>query len=147
MIELIVGGMLALVVAGIAAGLGLSRDKAWYALLVMVVASYYPLFALVGQMPAALWPEALVVVVFIGAAVLGFRWSSWLLVLALAAHGVFDAVHARLIHNPGVPPWWPGFCLAFDGVAALCLGVCLAMPVLRRRIRMQTGDEPERQEA
>ena len=30
-----------------------------------------------------------------------------LVAIALVAHGVFDAFHADLITNPGVPAWWP----------------------------------------
>jgi hypothetical protein len=36
----------------------------------------------------------------------------------LAAHGVLDFFHGRLVANPGVPPWWPAFCRAFDVAAA-----------------------------
>jgi hypothetical protein len=35
-----------------------------------------------------------------------------------------------LIDNPGVPAFWPGFCMAFDVVAAAYLAVLL---VRRRR--------------
>lgn len=65
---------------------------------------------------------------FFALAVAGFRTSLWLVVAALAAHGVFDFFHHRLIRNPGVPPWWPGFCLACDVLAA----VFLALLLLRR---------------
>jgi hypothetical protein len=33
-----------------------------------------------------------------------------------------------LIQNPGVPEWWPGFCLSFDVLA----GGFLAMLLMRR---------------
>jgi len=39
-------------------------------------------------------------------------------------------VHSFLIENPGVPHWWPGFCLVFDVV----LGGFLAMVLLRRQL-------------
>lgn len=29
--------------------------------------------------------------------------------------------HGHLVANPGVPRWWPGFCLAFDVVVAAIL--------------------------
>jgi hypothetical protein len=61
--------------------------------------------------------------------VVGFRTSLWLVAAALAAHGLFDLVHARLIINPGVPTWWPPFCLSFDVVAA----AYLAWLLLQRR--------------
>ncbi len=34
----------------------------------------------------------------------------------------------RLIVNPGVPAWWPAFCLAYDGVAATYLAFLLLRP-------------------
>jgi len=49
---------------------------------------------------------------------LGFRLSLWVVVIALGAHGVFDLAHGMAISNPGVPSWWPAFCLAYDATAA-----------------------------
>jgi hypothetical protein len=40
---------------------------------------------------------------------------------ALAGHGVFDALHGKVIENSGVPVWWPAWCLAYDVGAAACL--------------------------
>ena len=57
----------------------------------------------------------------------GFRGSLWLAVTALAGHGVFDAIHGRLI-NPGVPVWWPAFCGAYDVGAAAYLAFLLLRP-------------------
>ena len=84
----------------------------------MIVASYYVLFAVVGQSTHALVIEAVVGTVFLAAALVGFKYSLWLVAAALAAHGILDAFHGQLIANPGVPVWWPAFCLAYDGVAA-----------------------------
>jgi hypothetical protein len=47
-------------------------------------------------------------------AVIGFKSSAWVVVAALAGHGVFDAVHGHLLANSGVPVWWPAFCLFYD---------------------------------
>ena len=62
--------------------------------------------------------ESGVMGVFVVAASLGFRRSLWLVVAGLAAHGVQDFFHARLVANPGVPAWWPAFCGTYDVVAA-----------------------------
>jgi len=40
-------------------------------------------------------------------AVAGFKRNLWLVVTALAGHGVFDFSHQMFIQNPGVPGWWP----------------------------------------
>ena len=55
---------------------------------------------------------------FAALAVLGFKGKLWIVVAALAGHGVFDAVHGSLVTNARVPIWWPAFCLAFDVTAA-----------------------------
>jgi hypothetical protein len=86
-----------------------------------VIALYYALFAVMGGSIQVLAIESIVIVAFLGAAIAGFKRSLWLVVAALAAHGVFDLVHGHLIENPGVPPWWPHFCLAYDVVAAAYL--------------------------
>ncbi|HEX4935166.1 MAG TPA: hypothetical protein VFV33_18405, partial [Gemmatimonadaceae bacterium] len=54
-------------------------------------------------------------------AVWGFKSSLWIVAAALAAHGIFDLVHGEAIANPGVPVWWPPFCLAYDVTAACYL--------------------------
>ena len=51
-------------------------------------------------------------------AVLGFRFNLWFVVAAFAAHGDFDSFHGHIVTNPGVPEWWPAFCLADDVGAA-----------------------------
>ena len=63
--------------------------------------------------------------IFLMVAVVGFKKNLWLIVAALAGHGVFDFFHRLVIQNPGVPVWWPGFCLAFDVIASGFLTVLL----------------------
>ena len=53
-----------------------------------------------------------------GLAVVGFKRNLWLVVGALAGHGVLDFFHDALLHNTGVPRGWPGFCPTFDPTAA-----------------------------
>jgi hypothetical protein len=88
-------------------------------------------FAVMGDSTHALVFESLVGAVFLAVAVSGFRSSLWLVVVALAAHGIFDLSHGALIANPGVPRWWPEFCLTYDVTAA----AYLAWLLKRRRIR------------
>ena len=121
----LVGAVLALSVCLFAGLVGLDRDRAFYPTVMIVVASYYALFAVMGGSMQALLVESLAIAAFVGAAVAGFKRSAWLVVAALAAHGVFDFVHLRLIANPGVPAWWPDFCMAYDLVAAAYLALLL----------------------
>ena len=104
---------------------GMDRDRALVPLMLIVIASYYELFAAIGGRVAALRAEAVPVAVFTAAAVAGFRRNLWFAVGGIAAHGVFDAVHAQLIVNPGVPGWWPAFCLSYDLAAAALLAASL----------------------
>jgi hypothetical protein len=70
--------------------------------------------------------ECIVMATFVVAAVAGFRNSPWIIVVALASHGILDVFHGHVIANPGVPAWWPGFCMAYDVVAAGYLGFRLS---------------------
>jgi len=130
-VALLVGGLLALAVGLLATAIGLDRDRAFYPIVTMVIASYYALFAVMGASTETLVLESVVGGVFLGVAVYGFRSSLWFVVLALAAHGVFDLAHSRVISNPGVPAWWPAFCLTFDVAAALYLARLLKIGRIR----------------
>jgi len=121
-VALIVGVLLALSVGLFATAVGLDRDRAFYPVVAIVVASYYALFAVMGASTHALVIECAAGAVFVAAAVAGFRWSLWVAALALAAHGIFDFTHAAVISNPGVPNWWPEFCAAYDVTAGVFLG-------------------------
>jgi hypothetical protein len=129
--EFVVGAVLALAVGLFASFIGLDRDRAFYPAVTIVIAAYYALFAVMGGSARALAIECIAILVFAGMAVAGFRTSLWLVVGALAGHGLFDLIHGELIANPGVPVWWPSFCLAYDVVAAAYLAWLLS----RSRVR------------
>jgi hypothetical protein len=122
---------LALVVGMLATAMGLDRDRAFYPTVTIVIASYYALFAVMGASTHTLVLESLAGLVFLLAAVYGFRTSLWVVAAALAAHGAFDLIHSAAISNPGVPTWWPEFCLMYDLTAA----AYLAWLLKTRRIR------------
>ncbi len=126
--EYLIGLLLSLGVAGLAALIGFDRDRSFYPTVLIVIASYYILFAMMGASQRTLWIEIAIACGFSLFAILGFKRSLWFVVAALVAHGVFDFVHHLFIGNPGVPHWWPGFCLAFDAV----LGALLAARLLMR---------------
>lgn len=130
---LLIGALLALGVAGFAAAVGFDRARAFYPVAMIVIASYYVLFAVMAGAGAALGLEIALFGLFAAAAVLGFRKNLWLVVVALLAHGVLDLFHAGLVANPGVPDWWPAFCLAYDVLAGACLAVLL-LPATRPHV-------------
>src|SRR5919199_2004777 len=107
MLPYVVGVVLSIAVAVFARSVGFDRDRAFYPAVLIVVASYYVLFAvMIGSVETVLL-ESIVMALFVIAAVVGFKRSAWIIVCGLAAHGVQDAVHGRIIANPGVPAWWP----------------------------------------
>ncbi len=126
--EYLIGIALAVAVCAFAAFVGFDRDRVFYPTLATVIATYYILFAAMGSSTPALVSESLIAGVFVALAVAGFKKNLWLIVAALAGHGVFDFFHHLFIQNPGVPAWWPGFCLSFDVLA----GGILAMLLMRR---------------
>ena len=126
--EYLIGLVLAGVVCAFARLAGFDRDRVFYPTLLIVIATYYILFAVMGSSAPALTIESSVAVVFLMLAVAGFKKNLWWVVAALGAHGVFDFFHRMFIQNPGVPVWWPGFCLSFDVLA----GIFLALLLVRR---------------
>lgn len=114
----LIGFALALGVALLARQVGLDRERAFYPTVMIVVASYYVLFAVIGGSAHTILVESSVMAIFASAALVGFRSSAWIVVAALAGHAAFDALHGHLVHNSGMPAWWPAFCLSYDVGAA-----------------------------
>jgi hypothetical protein len=110
--------VLSLSVALFASRVGFDRDRAFYPTVLIVIASYYVLFAAMSGSVQTVLLEAMVMTAFSIAAVVGFKSNAWIVVGGLAGHGVFDALRGYLLENSGVPIWWPAFCLAFDVGAA-----------------------------
>jgi len=121
----LIGLILALAVCIFALVTGFDRDRAFYSTVVIVVAHYYILFAAVGASNSVLLAECAGAAAFIVLAVIGFKKNLWIVAAALAGHGVFDFFHHMFIHDPGVPVWWPGFCMSFDVLAGAFLAVLL----------------------
>lgn len=120
---LFVGMALAALVAVAAHIIGWDRDRAFYSVVLTVVGSYYILFAVMagGEVVA----ETLFFMGFATLAVLGFRFSPWLLVAGLGLHGLFDFVRPDFLAGTGVPSWWPAFCGGYDIAAAAALALLL----------------------
>ena len=114
----VIGIVLSVGVALFAKWTGFDRDRAFYPTVLVVIASYYVLFAAMSESVHTVLLESAVMAVFVIAAVAGFKSSAWIVVAALAGHGIFDAVHGKLVENSGMPVWWPAFCLAYDLGAA-----------------------------
>ena len=126
--EYLIGVGLAAAVCAFAMVSGFDRERVFYPTMVLVVAHYYILFAVMGSSMPVLALEAVAAAAYLALAIIGFKKSLWITAVALAGHGVFDLFHHLLIQNPGVPAWWPGFCMSFDVVA----GGLLALLLMRR---------------
>lgn len=137
--EFIVGIALALLVCGAAAWLGMDRDRVFYPAMLIVVATYYVLFAVIDGSKEVLLIETAIAALFVGAAVLGFKRNLWFVAAAIAGHGLMDSFHHLLVHNTGVPPSWPGFCGTFDLVAAAIFGLVLVFRAKHQRHPLATG--------
>jgi hypothetical protein len=123
----IVGIAVAVVVAAFARLVGFDRDRAFYPVVLVVIAAYYLLFAAMGGGPADLAAEIPAFLVFTALAVIGFRTSLWVVVAGLALHGLFDFTRQWVMAGAGVPPWWPAFCLAADLAFAMLLAMLLRL--------------------
>jgi hypothetical protein len=73
--------------------------------------------------------EMVIAAAFGAVAIWGYYYTLGIVGVGLIAHGVFDALHDRLLLNTGVPDWWAMFCLAVDVV----LGLWLLILMRRRR--------------
>jgi len=129
-VEYLIGGVLALGISIGATAIGFDRERSFYPTVLIVIALLYALFAMMAGSTHALLLESLPIALFVLAAVTGFKKRLWWVVAGLIGHGLFDFVHGRLISNPGVPAWWPGFCLTYDVVA----GGYLAFLLKRSRV-------------
>lgn len=111
--EYAIGAILGLAIAAAATAIGFDRDRSFYPTVLIVIATYYVLFAVMGG-AKALTAELLVAGGFLLTAIVGYKKSLWVVALGLVAHGIFDYSHDSFVDNSGVPDWWPGFCLAID---------------------------------
>ena len=98
----VIGIILSVCVAWFARVVGLDRDRAFYPTVVIVVALYYVLFAAIDGSVHTVLLESALMTVFVIAAVVGFKTSTWIIVGALAGHGVLDVFHGGLLNNSGV---------------------------------------------
>ncbi len=130
---LLIGVAVALAVGLFGSFTGLDRERAFYPTILVTVASYYILFAVMSGSLQALGPDLLIFAMFAAMAAWGFRRDLRIVMVGLLAHGVMDCFHGGLVANPGVPTWWPAWCGAYDVAAPLYL----AFIVWRGRVSLR----------
>ena len=133
--------VLALLIVAVTRLAGMDRDRALYPVALIVIGSYYALFAAMGGSTPSIVTETIGATVFLVIAVIGFRINLWIVALAIAGHGLFDFfVHPYLVTNPGMPVWWPAFCGTIDIALAILFAILLERGVIRaRRESVQVG--------
>ncbi len=119
-----IGLALALAVAAFARLTGLDRDRAFYPVILIVIAAIYVLFAVMAG-GDGLFAELAIFALFTTIAVAGFRISLWIVAAGLALHGLFDFTRHLWLAGRGVPEWWPYFCGAYDLAAPAALAAIL----------------------
>ena len=127
--EYVIGVAAATAVGLFASVIGFDKERSFYPVVLIVIATLYLLFAAMAGSTGSLVTEAIPALAFVATAAIGFRKTPWLVVAGLALHGVFDFFHHAVIANPGVPVWWPRWCLAYDVIAAAYLA---ALILIRR---------------
>jgi len=115
-----------------ATAVGFDKDRSFYPVVLIIIASLYLLFAVMAESTASLVAESIPALMFTAMAMLGFWKSPWFSVAGLGLHGVFDFFHPSVISNAGVPVWWPGWCLSYDVVAAVYLALLLKVRTAKR---------------
>ena len=135
MMAMLIGIATALAVGLFGSVTGFDRERVFYPTSLVVIASYYILFAVMSGSYASLGPELVIFACFAALAAWGFRRDLCLVIVGLVAHGVMDFFHGGLVANPGVPTWWPAWCAAYDITAP----VYLAVLVWRGRVARTPG--------
>jgi hypothetical protein len=117
--SIIVGVLLAVAVAALGKFTRFDQDRSFYPTVLVTIASYYVLFAVLGASGHALVSELVIAVAFSTVAILGALHAPVLVGTGIMAHGLFDLVHDVVIENSGVPIWWPSFCGSLDVLLGL----------------------------
>ena len=119
MIPIVVGVLLGVGIAALGKFTRFDHDRSFYFTVLVVIASYYVLFAVLGGSGHALIWELAIAAAFSTVAIVGALFLPTLVGIGIVAHGLFDFVHDGIVENSGVPIWWPSFCGSIDVVLGL----------------------------
>jgi hypothetical protein len=119
LIPVVVGLLLAVGIAALGKFTRFDEDRSFYSTVLIIIASYYVLFAVLSGSGHALVWELVIAAAFSTVAIVGTLFLPTLVGTGIIAHGLFDLVHDGLIENSGVPTWWPSFCASIDVLLGL----------------------------
>lgn len=116
---MVVGALLAIGIAVLAKFARFDQARSFYSTVLIIIASYYVLFAVLSGSGHTLVWKLVIAVVFSTVAIVGALFLPTLVGTGIIAHGLFDLVHDVFIENSGVPTWWPSFCASIDVLLGL----------------------------
>jgi hypothetical protein len=114
LIAFITGVGLAVVLAIFGKLTGYEKDRSFFPTLLIVIASYYMLFAILDGSVSTILIEIAVASIFIVIAIWGSYQFPLIVGAGIALHGIFDFMYGHFYLNNGVPVWWPAFCAGID---------------------------------
>ena len=117
-----VGGALALATLPLHAVVSHAMSVMLAALMLAAIGAIYIGFALRDGRMRAMLTEGAVGGLFVVAAGVGLSVSAWVIPVAYAAHGVWDAAHHRHV-DTAMPRWYIPFCAIYDWVFAAGLAL------------------------
>src|SRR5512141_2794942 len=108
LMEYLVGVVLGLIVGGFATLSGFDRDRAFYPTVLIVIASYYSLFAVMGTpRNPPLFIVIVAGIVLSAIALFAVNVIMCSVVCGIVGHAVFDfCIRPAVVTNRGVPRWW-----------------------------------------
>jgi hypothetical protein len=114
-IQLLIGILSCFIFVLVARRADLKREVKVYTMALIAAALIYVGFA-VGTGAALPWVALEVggLALFSLIALLGLRFSVWMLALGWAAHAVWDALLDEVLKVGFVPSWYPAVCIGFD---------------------------------
>lgn len=92
---------------------GMANSRATYTTTLIAIALFYIVFAIEHGSPSTIIINILIAGGFIALALLGQRFSIFLVAIGLLGHGLFDVMYHASGDSPA-PSWWAPLCLAVD---------------------------------
>lgn len=78
------------------------------------IAGVYLGFSVLDGRPRTIVMEATVLIMFFALAILGLKFSLWILAFGYFAHGVWDCLHHPKLITTKIAAWYPPFCAVYD---------------------------------
>ncbi len=110
----VIGSSLGVAIFLLARMTGFASDRSFYPTVMVIIASYYVLFATMAANHAGLVEELVVAITFSAPALAGYYRGARIAAATIFAHGIYDPAHGGLGAGHGAPEWWPVFYAAID---------------------------------